>query len=86
MHALQSHRRDLNCEYTDRLEVGLVTDSLELNDAVRKFADYIQAETLATSLAYQPIAGVEPLAIKLAGHELTLYVKRLKGTTTGKEH
>ena len=47
MHAIQTQRKDMDCEYTDRIEVGVVTDDAELRRAVEQFADYIRGETLA---------------------------------------
>jgi isoleucyl-tRNA synthetase len=75
MHAVQSQRKDIGCEYTDRIEIGVVTDSDELSAAVRQFADSIRAETLAVSVGFAPLAGVEPLEANLAGQSLKLYVK-----------
>ena len=34
VHAIQNRRRDSGCEYTDRIELGIVTDSAELRRAV----------------------------------------------------
>jgi isoleucyl-tRNA synthetase len=75
VHAVQTRRKDLACEYTDRIVIGLVTGSEELKAAVRQFADYIRSETLAVELVFEPLPGVEPVALNLAGHELELYVK-----------
>ena len=41
-------RKEIGCEYTDRIEIGLVTDSAELAAAIAKFRDYIAQETLAS--------------------------------------
>src|SRR5207244_1787664 len=35
VHAVQTCRRDKNCEYTDRIEIGVVTDDDQLQAAVR---------------------------------------------------
>ena len=75
--AIQNHRKEMNCEYTDRIEVGLVTESAELLKAIESFRDHISNETLIVSgqLGTNPIAGAEPVELKLAGHAVTLYVK-----------
>ncbi len=75
IHAIQNRRKDLACEYTDRIVVGVVTDSAELQAAVRDFGDYIQSETLAVELVVGPVEGAEPVELKLAGLEVTLFVK-----------
>jgi isoleucyl-tRNA synthetase len=74
-HAIQTRRKDLSCEYTDRILIGIVTDSIELQKAVEQFGDYIKAETLAVELKSGAIAGVEPVELDLAGHKLSLFVQ-----------
>jgi isoleucyl-tRNA synthetase len=78
VHAVQSARKDTACDYTDRIEIGLVTASAELRAAAEKFADYIRGETLARRLAFEPLPGVSPIEIDLGGHKATLYVKNLR--------
>ena len=75
--AIQNHRKEMNCEYTDRIEVGLVTESAELLKAIESFCDYISNETLIASgkLGTIPVTDAEPVELKLAGHAATLYVK-----------
>ncbi|HUY34339.1 MAG TPA: isoleucine--tRNA ligase [Pirellulales bacterium] len=73
-HAIQGRRKDLDCKYTDRIEVGVVTESAELLKAIDDFGDYIRSETLSVELTISPIPGVEPVEIDLAGHRLALYV------------
>ncbi len=51
IHAIQTRRREINCKYTDRIEVSIETESAELKTAIAQFKDYICAETLALSLA-----------------------------------
>jgi len=75
--AVQNHRKEMDCEYTDRIEVGLVTESPELLKAIENFGDYIATETLIVSgkLGIVPVPGAQPVELKLAGHAVTLYVK-----------
>ena len=54
-HAIAGVRRDMDCQYTDRIKIGLVTDDVEVLAAVEQFADYIQAETLAASIELGPL-------------------------------
>ena len=75
VHAVQTRRREMACEYTDRIAVGVVTDSAELRSAVERFRDYLCGETLAVELVFRPLAGAEPVELKPAGHAMTLYVK-----------
>src|SRR5690606_30346562 len=74
VHAIQGRRREIDCKYTDRIAVGLVSSSEELRAAIVQFADYIKAETLAVELQQQPIAGAESQQLKLAGHDVELTI------------
>jgi len=73
--AVQERRKELNCRYTDRIAVGVATESAELHSAVDRFGDYIRRETLAVELKAEAIEGAQPVALEAAGHEFTLYVK-----------
>ncbi|MCE5303823.1 MAG: isoleucine--tRNA ligase [Planctomycetaceae bacterium] len=73
--AIQDRRKELGCEFTDRIAVGLVTDSPELQAAVEQFADYIRGETLAAELTPAPLTDVDPLPIEVADFAAQLYVK-----------
>jgi isoleucyl-tRNA synthetase len=72
---VQDLRKELGCEFTDRIEIGVVTDSAELQHAIKLFLEYISAETLAITVVFAPMAGVEPIAIKIGEHEAKLYVR-----------
>jgi isoleucyl-tRNA synthetase len=77
VHSIQNQRRDSGCEYTDRIELGIVSSSAELRQAIKDFADYIQAETLCTRLVFEPLHGIEALQVKVAGHEVSIYLRRI---------
>ena len=57
--AINDRRKEMGCQFTDRIAVGMVTDSAELRAAVEQFRDYIMQETLATELGFDAIPGVE---------------------------
>lgn len=73
--AIQDRRKEMKCDYTDRIAVGVVTESDELARAINEFQNYIRGETLAVELGTDGIPDAEPVELKLAGHELMLYVK-----------
>ncbi|HEY1784915.1 MAG TPA: DUF5915 domain-containing protein, partial [Pirellulales bacterium] len=75
VHAIQNVRRDKDCNYTDRIEIGLVSEDAGLLADIRQFADYIQTETLGIRLVFVPIDGVEPQSIKLGSAAVLLYLK-----------
>jgi isoleucyl-tRNA synthetase len=72
---INDRRKEMNCRFTDRIEVGLATDSAEVRAAVEQFRDYIQRETLAVAIHFHPIAGAEAAEVEIAEYRATLYVK-----------
>jgi isoleucyl-tRNA synthetase len=72
---IQDRRKDLNCAYTDRIEVGFSTDSKDLRDAIDQFRDYIAQETLAIRIGDTELSGIEPSTTKLQGSNLSVYVR-----------
>ena len=72
---IQDHRKETGCEFTDRIEVGIVTESTELRAAAERFRDYLAAETLAARIQFTPIEGVEPVRVRVGEHEALLYVR-----------
>ena len=65
----------MKCQYTDRIEVGAVAESEELRASLRDNSDYIKGETLAVKLVLEALPEVEPVDLKLSGHEITLYAR-----------
>jgi isoleucyl-tRNA synthetase len=76
--ALQDHRKALSLQFTDRIEIGIVTTSKEVEAAIRAHSEYIQRETLATSLKFTAIPGVAAAKLDIAGHEVQLYLRVAK--------
>jgi isoleucyl-tRNA synthetase len=72
---VQDRRKAMDCEFTDRIAVGLVTEAKELTDAVQTHRDYVMSETLALELTFDKIPDSQPLEIELADMPLVLYVK-----------
>ena len=83
VHAVQNRRKDIDCGYTDRIAVGVVTESAEIQQAIRSFGDYIRSETLAVELQVGTLEGAEGTELTIAGVPLTLYVKRLPAAGEG---
>ncbi len=76
--AIQTRRKELNCEYTARIAVELLTDSDELSAAAEQFALYISGETLAEVFVLTEdadFANVERVPLTLSGFDATLAVK-----------
>jgi isoleucyl-tRNA synthetase len=81
VHTIQNARKDLNCAYTARIEIGVVgaagDGAGEGLEAVKQFAEYIKAETLGARITFEPLAGVEPSEVTLGGQTLQIFVKIL---------
>jgi len=73
--AIQDRRKEMNCEFTDRIIVGVAADWAELSAAMKPFADYIRGETLAVELKFGAVSGTDPVEIELVGHRVLLYIK-----------
>jgi len=71
---IQERRKELDCQYTDRIQVGLVTESDELRRAIEENTNTICGETLAVELSSEPLAGVEPSQHDVGGDVLQLFV------------
>lgn len=72
---IQDVRKDMDCQFTDRIEVGIVTESSEVAQAAEKFNAYLAEETLAVSISLQKINGVEPIEVKVGGFDVAIYVR-----------
>jgi isoleucyl-tRNA synthetase len=79
VHAIQNRRKELGCEYTDRIAVGIVTETEALRQATVQNADYIRGETLAVELGSKPVAGADPVELNLSGMTVSLTVAKRPG-------
>jgi len=76
---LQDARKETACNFTDRIEIGIVVvNGDSLNDMLAKFGDYIRSETLAVKILLEPIAGVKPIRAKIGESEVDLYIRILR--------
>ncbi len=62
--AIQDRRKEIACEFTDRIEVGIETDDETVQHGVEQFADFVAGETLANSVGLDPIVGVAPIDVE----------------------
>jgi isoleucyl-tRNA synthetase len=72
---IQDRRKELGCQFTDRIVVGVVTESADLKAATEQFKDYICGETLAVELRQSAVPTAEPLNTKIGDDSITVYVK-----------
>jgi isoleucyl-tRNA synthetase len=73
--SVQERRKELGCEFTDRIELGLVASDDQLTAALERFGDYIATETLATKLTHEPLGGAEAKRVQVADFELEIYLQ-----------
>jgi isoleucyl-tRNA synthetase len=72
---IQDIRKEINCEFTNRIKVGIVTDDQSVKRAVEIFRDFICGETLANSLVLEPLKDVEPVVARIGDAEVSFYVR-----------
>ena len=70
---IQNRRKEIRCDYTDRIEVGILTEDSELLEAVEQFGEMIAAETLADRLGVFAIENVE--AVEIESGQLFLRIR-----------
>jgi isoleucyl-tRNA synthetase len=75
---IQDRRKETGCEFTDRIEVGVETDSPELRAAVEMFSEYIAAETLAVRVTLATIQGVELVQVTIGDYSANVYIRVVK--------
>ena len=75
VHAIQTERKQLDLDFTDRIDLVFATESEALRAAIEHHRDYVASETLAASLHFgTPPAGAEPHDID--GHPLAIAVAK----------
>ncbi len=74
VHSIQNIRKDLDCQYTDRLALGIVGEGEEIA-ALKQFADYVKGETLAAAYDFAPLAGATAVEVPLGSQTLAVYVQ-----------
>jgi isoleucyl-tRNA synthetase len=79
VHVIQTERKALDLDFTDRIAIVVATESAELRAAIERHLHYIESETLAASIRFgTPPAGAEPHEID--GHPLALAVTKAGAT------
>jgi isoleucyl-tRNA synthetase len=68
---LQVARKDAGLSVSQRIELGLVTDSGELQEAIREHREYIMEELLAVRLEHAPLADARGTTdFSIEGHQV----------------
>jgi isoleucyl-tRNA synthetase len=72
---VQDRRKTQQCEFTDRIVVGVVTDSDDLRQAIQANLEYVMNETLAVELNFEPLPDAEGVELQIGDATVTLFVK-----------
>ena len=72
---IQDRRKELDLQFTDRIHLGLVTESEGLRRAIEENAEYIKSETLALELGLEALDSAEPCEREVAECPLSIYIK-----------
>jgi isoleucyl-tRNA synthetase len=74
VHAVQTRRKALDLEFTDRVTLAFATPSAELRAALEAHLDYVSAETLAAAASVSDGAATEGESVEIDGHPLVIGV------------
>ncbi|MCI0361131.1 MAG: isoleucine--tRNA ligase [Planctomycetaceae bacterium] len=74
---VQDRRKDLNLDFTDKIEIGIVGASPMLQQAIEQNRDYICGETLAAKLVFVALPGVDPIEVELGEEKIELFVRKV---------
>ncbi|MDR1486070.1 MAG: isoleucine--tRNA ligase [Planctomycetaceae bacterium] len=75
---IQEQRKELQLEYTDRILVGIETNSKALGESLIKFCDTIKEETLAVDLKKNTLPATNPVKTEIDGETLTISIQPVK--------
>ncbi len=73
---IQDRRKELGLEFTDRIEVGVESNSAECLSALNKYSEYISAETLADRFSIGKLQDADSVVATLGEHSVNVFVRR----------
>ncbi len=74
-HVVNTCRRQAGCQYTDRIRLGVVSNSPWIHRAIRDFHDYLCHETLAIELKTEPLPQGFSHVVKVGEDSLEIYLE-----------
>jgi isoleucyl-tRNA synthetase len=74
---VQDRRKELALEFTNRIEIGVILASAELQQAIEANREFICGETLAARMAFEALPAGEGVEVELGDTKITLYVRRI---------
>ena len=81
---VQDIRKEIELEYVDRIELGVVTDSGDLRSAIEENEAYIRGETLADSIVFDTLRDSKSFDRQIGDEPFTIYLRvcEVASTTT----
>jgi isoleucyl-tRNA synthetase len=76
---IQDRRKEIGLDFTDRIEIGIVGASPELQKAIADNLAHISGETLAVKIVFEALPGAPGIETELGDENLTLYVRKVAG-------
>jgi isoleucyl-tRNA synthetase len=73
---IQDRRKEMELDFTDRIEIGLVGTSPNLRKAIEQFREYISGETLAVKLQFEALSGADADEVEIGDDKAKLSVRR----------
>ena len=70
---IQDRRKELDCEFTDRISVAIETESVVLQETLNQHGDVVAAETLADNVVIGSL-DAESVERNIADADIQLYV------------
>lgn len=80
VHAVQSRRKTLDLDFTDRISLCFETASPVLKSAIEQHLEFVASETLATSAVFGVEAETTSEPLDIDGHPLLIGIRRASDT------
>ena len=71
---IQDRRKELGCEFTDRIKLAIVTKSDDFVEAIEENMEYLRNETLSRELVFEPLKSAEGVDLQVGDHDFTLFL------------
>lgn len=72
---IQDQRKEVGCDFTDRIELAVVSESPKFQKAVENFRDYVMMETLAGKLQMTPLESSPLSSTKIGDANVQVYLQ-----------
>jgi isoleucyl-tRNA synthetase len=72
---INERRKELGCDFTDRIRLGVVTESEELLTALSENEEYVKSETLVVEIFTETLLDVQPVQQEIAKCPVSLYIE-----------